>query len=267
MEIGTVSSLAMAGMGFTAAVCFLLPVGLCVYLMAAKKARLGTFLLGAVTFIFSAMVLEPILHNTVQSALARQGMALTDNMVLYAIYGGIAASVFEETGRYIAMNSLMKAPKAIDGIMYGVGHGGIEALLLGVLNGVGNLRIAGMINAGTFEASLAAMDAATKEAYLASVSQMWTLPGGTFFLGGVERILAMALQVALSVLMYRGVRAKSKKHIFLAYLLHFAVDACALIAARLIPAALVEVLLLAAVVLIWWFLALPAHKQNIKEKL
>lgn len=264
MEIGTVSTLALAGMGFTAVLCFLLPIGPCIYMKAVKKARLGTFFLGCITFVFSAMVLEPILHNVV---LGTTGTLLMDNLPLYAIYGGLAAALFEETGRYIAMKKLLKAPKAIDGIMYGIGHGGIEALLIGGIGAVCNLLSAIMINSGAIEASLAALDDAARETTLATLSQMWTLPGGVFFLSGVERLIAVALHVALSVIMYRGVMAGSKKHVAIAYLLHFAVDACTVIAAKLIPIALMELLLLVAVLLIWWLLALPAYRQSVKEKL
>ena len=52
--------------------------------------------------------------------------ALTGNIWFYALYGGIAAGVFEETGRFTAMKFWMKKSLSKESsFMYGVGHGGI----------------------------------------------------------------------------------------------------------------------------------------------
>ena len=58
------------------------------------------------TFIISALVLEKLLHAAVFKAF---GTALNANIWLYTLYGGLAAAVFEETGRLLAMKYAMKA--------------------------------------------------------------------------------------------------------------------------------------------------------------
>ena len=47
---------------------------------------------------------------------------------LYALYGGLAAGLFEETGRLLAFRFILKPHTArITALSYGIGHGGIEA--------------------------------------------------------------------------------------------------------------------------------------------
>ena len=46
---------------------------------------------------------------------------------LYAVYGGLMAALFEETGRYSAMRFLVKPMDFPNAFMYGAGHGGVEA--------------------------------------------------------------------------------------------------------------------------------------------
>ena len=74
----------------------LVPLGV----MFALRRRGGTwtaFLTGAGTFVLFAMVLEPILHNLVLRSPV--GAAIQQNILLYALYGGLAAGLFEETDR------------------------------------------------------------------------------------------------------------------------------------------------------------------------
>ena len=47
------------------------------------------------------------------------------------LYGGLMAGVFEETGRYVSFKWFLKKETRIqDGLSYGIGHGGIEAMLI-----------------------------------------------------------------------------------------------------------------------------------------
>jgi uncharacterized membrane protein YhfC len=42
----------------------------------------------------------------------------------------LTAGVFEETARYIAYRFLLKEHNMENGLIYGVGHGGIESIML-----------------------------------------------------------------------------------------------------------------------------------------
>ena len=76
--------------------------------------------------------------------------ALSENLWLYALYGGLAAGLFEETGRYLTMRFLMKGKWTRENaLMYGAGHGGLEAVLILGMASVNNLLYSVMINTGS----------------------------------------------------------------------------------------------------------------------
>ena len=75
------------------------PVCLALFLVRRYHAKLSTILIGAGTFILFALVLEAIMHQIVLKG--AYGSAITGNPLWYALYGGLAAGVFEESGRFL----------------------------------------------------------------------------------------------------------------------------------------------------------------------
>ena len=114
-------------------------------------------------------------------------------------------------------------------LMYGVGHGGIEAVMIVGMSYISNLMVALMINLKGLDSLLAGLDAATATATTEQLSALWTIPSYQFFFAGVERISAMMLQIALSYLVYRAVKEKQMKFYGIAVGVHFAVDAITVI--------------------------------------
>ena len=128
-----------------------IPVCLSIYLVRKHRARLSTILIGAGTFIIFALVLESIMHQLVLKG--PLGASILDNTLLYAIYGGLAAGVFEETGRFLSMKFLMKKEPStpLPGVAYGIGHGGVEMLIIFGITMINNLVISALINSGQTE--------------------------------------------------------------------------------------------------------------------
>ena len=241
MEIGHVGAGTFAGIIFSLCISIALPVVLLIVVHKKTKARMAMAVIGAATFFLFAMVLEQILHAVV---LGVGGERITGNIWIYGLYGGLAAGLFEEVGRFVAMRFAMKKQLSLpNALMYGVGHGGIEAILIVGLASVSNLVTSIMINAGTLEASLGALDQATKEATLTQLSALWTTPSYQFFLSGIERIVAVTLHIALSVLVFQAVKLGKKFYWFLAFAIHVGVDFATVIAANYLNLVLVEVML------------------------
>ena len=135
--------------------------------------------------------------------------------------------------------------------MYGIGHGGIEAILLVGLTYLSNILTALMINSGTLEASLELLDDTAKQSTLEQLKVLWETPSWQFYVAGAERFIAIALQIALSVLVYKAVTAKSRKYWFFAFGIHFAVYFITVVMTGLgAPIWIAETVLLAAMVLI-----------------
>lgn len=250
MEIGTVSTLSMAGIVVSLLISVGLPIGLCIFLWKKKGAHLNSFLVGCATFIVAAMVLEQLLHAVVISV---AGEVIAGNIWLYALYGGFAAALFEETGRYIAMKRFIKGKlDRENALMYGVGHGGAEAILLIGMSYINNLMTAVMINGGGVEKSLAQMGATAEQqkATLESISALWTTPSYQFFLSGVERVMAIALQMAFSVLVYKAIKSGEKKFLAAAYASHFLLNTISVVATNFLPIWAVELVILAMTILV-----------------
>ena len=219
---GTVSGASMVGMVISLLLSVGLPIFLCIFIYKKTKAWVPAFFIGCGIFVGFAMILEQICHAIV---LTVTGSVIRDNIWLYAIYGGLAAALFEECGRWIAMTFCLKKHLTRENaLMYGAGHGGIEAFLILGMSSMSNLLTAAMINGGLMEKTMTALEPAQQEVTYHQLSVLWTTPAYQFYLAPVERISAIALQIALSILVYSAVKTGRKLQLAAAFGLHFAVD-------------------------------------------
>jgi uncharacterized membrane protein YhfC len=218
-------------MALNALLGFVVPVCLAVWLVRKHHARISTILIGAGTFIVFALVLESILHQLVLKG--PHGASILGNTLRYALYGGLAAGVFEETGRFLSMKFLMKKEpaKPLSGIAYGVGHGGVEMLIIFGITMINNLVISALINSGQADVLFAKVPEEAAAQLQTQLDQLQTLGAGTLLVGLWERISALILHLGLSLLVWVAVR-KGGKWLWLfpaAIALHALVDAGAVL--------------------------------------
>lgn len=227
MGVEQIGIISIAGMVFTLLVSFGVPLLLLWLIRRKTKADITSFFIGTVTFIVFALILEQILHTIVKFT---TGEIISGNIWLYGLYGGLAAGLFEETGRLVAMRFFMKKNLNLpNALMYGAGHGGAEAILLVGMTSVNNIIVSFMINTGIFQKSLEALDEAVRADAVNQLSALWTLPGYQFFMGGVERLAAIVLHIALSVIVYQSIKNNKKVYWIMAVVMHAAVDFAAVI--------------------------------------
>lgn len=255
-EWGTVSVASMAGMVFSFLVSMGLPIVLLIIASKKYKAKFTSFIIGGAIFIVFALVLESMMHGLVLRA---TGTLITGNIFLYGLYGGLAAALFEETGRFVAMKFFMKQDlDKHNAVMYGIGHGGIEAIMLVGLTYISNLLSAVMINTGVLQNSMAMLDEEMQIASFEQIKVLWETPAWHFYMAGVERTIAIVLHISLSVLVYRAVKMRSGRFWLIAFLIHFAVDFITVIVSGFgAPVWLLELLLFVMVIVVAWY----AHKQ------
>lgn len=251
----SVPVLSIVGMGFTLLISVALPVAILIAWHKKTGAKPINALWGALTFTVFAMGLEQILHGLV----ARPNYEyLQQHVWLLALYGGTAAAVFEEFGRLFTMKVIMKKSlNKQNGIMYGIGHGGFEAILVAGLTMLGNIITSVAINSGQGETMFAALD----EASIERLSALWTTQSYQFFMGGIERISAIFLHICLSYLVFRAVKYGKKSNFALALLLHFLVDAGTVLLKEAVSILALEVILLVAVAGVV-FMTLKLYKQD-----
>lgn len=231
MEL-TVPAGNIAGMVFSLLVAWGIPIALCIVIRRKLKADMISFFLGCGTFFLFAMFLEQLLHAVVLLRLGDISEALKNSVWLYAVYGGLAAGIFEETGRFLCMKFFMKKSLTKqNAVMYGAGHGGFEAVLILGMASVNNLISSALINSGAFVSALA--EGADSQQAIEAVTPLATLPAWQFFLGGFERIFAMALHIGLSLLIYQAVENRKKWYLYpLAILFHALLNAIIVIIAN-----------------------------------
>ena len=226
------------------------PVALAWWLVRQYHIRWQTILIGAGTFVVFALLLEPILHQVVLKG--PHGTTIMGNTWYYALYGGLAAGLFEETGRFLSMKYLMrKEPScALPGVGYGIGHGGMEMLMIFGITMISNLVMSVMINAGQTDVLLAKVPEEQLSQVQAQFAQLASLSAGTLLIGLWERLSALILQLGLSLLVWTAVR-RGGKWLWLfpaAILLHALVDGVVVILSKSVGMVYVEVVISAIAV-------------------
>lgn len=226
------------------------PLLLAWWMVRKYHVKATTILAGAGVFIVFALVLESLMHQVVLKG--PHGASIMGNVWYYALYGGLAAGIFEETGRFLAMKFLLKKEPsgAVNGVAYGIGHGGAEMLLIYGIAMISNIALSAMINSGQADALLASAPADAKEQVLAQFAQLQAAGAGTYLFGVWERVSAMIMQIGLSLIVWTGVR-KGGKWLWLfpaAILLHFLADACVVVLSKSVSTLATETILFAVAV-------------------
>lgn len=231
LQTGTVPQLTITFSIISLIVVVVLPF----VLMAVFKKKYGCkykpFWFGVLVFILFALILESIVNQTL---LLKTGFGakIMQNIWLYSLYGGVMAALFEEFGRLLCMKFLLKdcSDNKHTGLMYGAGHGGCEAVAIFGIAMINNLIYSLQINTGTITMTIntlkaAGIDDATLATQLANLSTLVTGSSFSILVGLVERFLAVALHIALSVLVWTCVKTGKKGYFGLALLMHFLTDA------------------------------------------
>ena len=183
------------------------------------KINLSVLGLGAIAFFVSAQVLEKIVHLLVLRPQRDGTIALmTEHPFLYIIYGIAMAALFEETARFIFFKWLEKKRKleVSDALAYGLGHGGLELLYVG---------IASLINLFILFSAVQSQNPKVLELLTENMLEtIRTLAPWQVYLLGVERVLALVMQIGLSFWVYQAVRQKNWIYLVTAYGLHALFD-------------------------------------------
>ena len=217
-----VSSLSLAGIIFSLLVSFLLPIGLIIYARKKYSVNFSTIAVGALVFFVFVLVLESFLHLYVLK-LNPTTKALMENPWMYSIYGGLAAGIFEEVGRFIAFKFFLKKHHQWKGgFAYGIGHGGIEAILISGFTAINNLIYSILINKGTFDSLIGSKLPASTAKQLKSslIDTHWSL----FYISGIERCFALAIQIGLSILVVYAIKNRKYMYLLIAILIHALID-------------------------------------------
>lgn len=212
-----VSTTTMVALGAAALFDFCLPLGAYLICRGRMKVRPRNILVGSICFL-SAVALEALLGRRVATATPQIASWFKAHDLARALYPALLAGVFEETGRLFGMSFLVRKEDGA-GVAYGIGHGGIEAILAGGLISTANLVLALLVNHGELGPVLG--NSLPPTAVTTLVHLTWHAP----LLKALERASAFVFQIALSLLVWRAVTKKRPLLFVAAILAHFGIDA------------------------------------------
>lgn len=211
-----ISNASITAMAISAGIAILLPFILMIWFYRKQKISLKPVGVGALVFLGFVVVLEGAINFLLLapvSPLAGSTKFISENAYLYSVYGGLMAGIFEECGRFLAFKYMLdKRREWKDGVAYGIGHGGLEAILVGI-SILGFMAIAVAYNNG-------ALDGEVQGELVPIIESLETSAWYANLMSGLERAMAITVHIALSLIVLYAVR--SGRTIFLLYsiLLH-----------------------------------------------
>lgn len=210
---------------------------------------------GAATFVLSQMGHIPF--NALATQLFSQGILPSPEngarLLFNAVFLGLSAGVWEECARFAVYRWWAKDARSWrQGLLFGAGHGGIEAIIVGV------------IVLATFVQMVAIKDtdlstivpAAQLPAVLQQVEAYWSTPWYMGLLGALERVFAITCHLCFSLLVLQAFIHKNLLWLLAAIGWHAFLDAVAVFSigtwGMLLTEALVGVIAAISLFLIFW---------------
>lgn len=183
----------MGGIVFALIISIGIPVTVLIYAIIQRQIR--PFILGVFAFIGSQVLFRIPILQLLEAHSVTYTMFQAMKPVMFAIVLGLSAGVVEESARFMMMRYLMPKRSWQSGLLFGAGHGGIEAILF-----VGFSAIVVLFSTSV------------------------TMYGNQFYIGGTERLFAMLFHIGLSLLVLRSVMERHYLLLIVAILLHGAVN-------------------------------------------
>jgi uncharacterized membrane protein YhfC len=208
----------------------LLPIALGFFLSRKLRQPWKLFGIGALTFIASQVVHLPLLYGL--TALFKAKLlpnppvewSLTFNAVLLGLFAGLC----EEIARYLVYRLFLKEARTWgNALMFGAGHGGLEAILLGLLVIVTLMQMITLRNLGLESLNLPADQLAIAQK---QIVEYWSAPDYAALLGALERLFALITHLALTVIVLQTFTRNSIAYLLLAIAWHAIIDGVAVFA-------------------------------------
>ena len=210
------------------------------------------FIVGVFTFLGAQIVHLLLNELLVRVGVLPEKMPEGSGLVVTALVLGLTAALTEELARVVGFRLFPKARRFRDGLMMGLGHGGIEAIIVGVLLAAGVSALWNLDSSGLLPQGVAAEEYATLEQQLDLINQSALIS----FAPLVERVIALGAQVTFSVLVLTAFVRSNWFYVLVAVLYHTVLDAAAVMgAARIDDPWLIELLLFILILpgLYWLF--------------
>ena len=224
----------MVGVSSIVAICITLAVTLflplVIYLVYGIKNKgkgvWTAWLIGAAGFFLPQVVVRLPIINLLSGSEDYRRFSLTQYR-LYVFLLAFTAALFETAGRYAAAKLMGSRLTYERGVAAGLGHGGIESMVIVGMTYVNNLILTIMINTGSFDALVKQVGQTGGDAASLELTELvlTETAASSYYMAGYERILTMVFHLALSLLMCYCVHQKKDfMGIGLCLVIHCGVD-------------------------------------------
>ncbi len=240
-----------------AAIVFALLYPLILGFIAWKRLHVGWryFGFGALVFFVFQVITRVPLVSVLGQVVAPQLRASRLFLFGWIFALALTAALFEEIGRYAGYRLLMRREEKTwnKAVMYGLGHGGLESILL-----VGLLGLLTLVNVLILSSSgldmIPAPQRAQVQQQLAAIAAQ---PAWQPLLGAWERLWTLPLHVALSVIVLQVFRRGKLAWLWLAIAAHTLVDFTSIALLQLLgPAKMSSQLIVEGVVAVFGLIAI-----------
>ena len=206
----------------------LLPIALAIALRRRLAAPWWLFCLGMATFVSSQLLHFPLNDWLADMGILvrspeLQGAALLQSAAVLGFTAGFSETLARVVGFWL-LNKLDHGRRWEEGVMVGLGHGGIEAMIFGAVLTAATLSSLWSLRG----ADLSTLDLTAEQ--VAAVSQQLTLFTASplnAFAALFERAIAMGVHVTASLLVWRAFQRRNVLYVLLALAFHAAFDASA----------------------------------------
>lgn len=210
-------------------------IALAVVLHRRLPAMWRSWVWGAIAFIASQLVRLPLLMALTVALQATNLIPRnTDPNLVFAINLAVlslTSGLFEESARYLVLRFLGKETRGWRGaVMFGAGHGGIEAILLVALTAFSNAFV--LMNAESLLAQTQAAAPASVLALTQQIEALRTVNAGLIGAALIERVFAIMLHIGLSVMVMQAIEGRGMKWLLLAMFIHAVANGVTLIVQR-----------------------------------
>ena len=206
----TVSTLSIVFICISMAISFLLPVFLLVWAKIKRQIEWTPVLFGLLGFFIFTVIIKHYLDIFFLHQNASTSDLFFASPFLYMLYNGFTLAIFETAARFLIIFFLFKKYRDYNcGTLYGLGHGGLESILLSGFQMANYLIYTTYINTNNFDALVTAAGSEIEKAYLTHMREMLiTIPSIDLLLPGLERFVALAVQISLAILVFCALKRK-----------------------------------------------------------
>jgi uncharacterized membrane protein YhfC len=222
MQLPHVSAGFLISLGISPAFEILFPLALAFYVSRRLHVRWRYFWYGVAVFAAVQLFTRVPAVYVIQQLIAPQLKSSQTFLWIWLFILALTAGLFEEVGRYFGYRIFMgKEEKTWSkGVMYGIGHGGLESIVL-----VGLLSAVSLVNILVIQSlDITKLPAAQQTALHDQFATLAAQPGWLPLLGGYERLCAIAFHIAMSIVVLQAFRRGHIRWLWYAVGLHFLFD-------------------------------------------